>query len=153
MNFSQISESLYIGNMPYTHDYDVLRELGVKLIINMRVERQLEPDHHDPPVSILWLPTFDSPIIHIPVRTLKKGVAAAQETIDAGGKVYVNCAQGIHRSVAMAAAILISQGYSSQEAMQQIKLQRPQADPDAWYIKKQILNFERDWNKKSDSTV
>ena len=50
-----------------------------------------------------------------------RGVNAALDVIHHGGKVYVHCAHGRHRSVAMGAAILIAQGMPATEAMELIK--------------------------------
>lgn len=145
MDFSRISDSLFIGTAPTTQDYDLLRQMGVKLVINMRVERRPDPDLHNPPIAILWLPVFDSPIIPIPINSLKRGVAAALKTIRSGGKVYAHCQGGVHRGVAMGAAILIAQGLSPQEAIAMVKQGRPVADPDAWYIRRRIYRFAKSW--------
>jgi protein-tyrosine phosphatase len=145
MNFSRISDSLIIGSAPTTQDYDLLRQMGVRLVINMRVERRPDPDPHNPPITVLWLPVFDTPLIPIPIKSLRRGVAAALETIQQGGKVYAHCQEGIHRGVAMGAAILIAQGYSPQQAIELIKQLRPIAEPDAWYIKRRIFSFAKSW--------
>jgi protein-tyrosine phosphatase len=146
MDFSEITENLFIGTTPRTEAYQLLRRLGVGLVINMRVERRPHPDYHNPPLPVLWLPTFDSPLVPIPLSYLRRGARRALETLKTGGKVYVHCAGGRHRGVAMGAAILIAQGYSPEEAMLLIKKKRQNADPDAWYIKRQILRFASQWN-------
>jgi protein tyrosine phosphatase (PTP) superfamily phosphohydrolase (DUF442 family) len=145
MNFSQITDNLYIGDTPHVGEYDSLRDLGVRLVINMRFDWWPPKDRHQPPLDILWLPTFDNPIFPIPVRCLMRGVCAALETIQDGGKVYAHCARGRHRGVAMGAAILIALGYNPQEAVELIKVQRPIADPDAFYIRKRIFRFAQVW--------
>ena len=38
MNFSPITDDLFIGTTPSAEDYNQLRNLGVRLMINMRVE-------------------------------------------------------------------------------------------------------------------
>ena len=145
MDFSRISDSLFIGTAPTSQDYDLLRQMGVKLVINMRVERRPDPDPHNPPIAILWLPVFDTPLIPIPIKSLKRGVAAALKTIQHGGKVYAHCQGGVHRGVAMGAAILIAQGLSPQEAIALVKQGRPVADPDVWYIRRRIYRFAKSW--------
>jgi protein-tyrosine phosphatase len=145
MDFSRISDSLFIGTAPSSLDYDLLRQMGVTLVINMRVERRPEPDPHNPPIAVLWLPVFDTPLIPIPIKSLTRGVAAALKTIHRGGKVYAHCQEGIHRGVAMGAAILIAQGFSPQQAIDLIKQCRPVADPDVWYIKRRIFRFAKSW--------
>ena len=145
MNFSPITADLFIGTTPSTKDYNLLRELDVSLVINMRVERWPRKDPHPTPLQLLWLPTFDSPLVPIPIKLLHRGVTAAFETIRNGGKVYAHCAGGVHRGVTMGAAILIAQGYAPQTAMQLIKEKRPQADPFAFYIRPRILKFASQW--------
>ena len=145
MDFSKITDDLFIGTTPRTRDYQSLRDLGVRLVINMRWEHRLRPDPHPEPLSLLWLRTIDSPFFPIPIRALQRGALAALQTIRAGGKVYTHCAGGRHRGVAMGAAVLIAQGNTPREAMDLIKTRRRVADPDIFYIKRRILRFARQW--------
>ena len=145
MNFSQITDCLFVGDTPRLEDYDLLRELGVRLVINMRLEKRPIIDLHNPPLDFLWLPTVDTPGLVIPIRFLIRGVRAALETIQKGGKVYAHCQKGRHRGVAMGASILIALGYDPDEAIELIKAQRPIADPDAFYIRSRILRFAHAW--------
>ena len=145
MNFSQITECLFIGDTPYSEDYDLLRELGVRLVINMRLEKRPEADVHQPPLKFLWLPTLDTPGLVIPIRFLIRGVREALETIQLGGKVYAHCQKGRHRAPAMGASILIALGYDPDEAIELIMAQRPIADPNIFYIRSRILRFARAW--------
>lgn len=153
MDFSKITDDLFIGKTPQSQDYPLLRSLGVRLVINMRFERRPYPDFHEEPITSLWLPTIDSPLIPIPIRALRKGVLHAIKIIEAGDKVYVHCAQGSHRGVAMGAAILIAQGYPSEEAMTLIEQKRPEADPRVWYIRRRILKFERAWDHQGEGML
>jgi len=147
MNFSKITDDLFIGTTPSVEDYDGLRDLGVRLVINMRIERMPYKDPHPTPIERLWLPTFDSPLIWIPIRSLMRGAHLALGVIEKGGKVYTHCAHGIHRGVTMGSCILIAQGYDPLAAMELIKEKRPQADPYAFYIRPRILKFAREWGK------
>jgi dual specificity MAP kinase phosphatase len=143
--FSNITDDLFIGITPLVTDYDGLRELGIKLIINMRFTRGPYPDPHHTPIKLLWLRTIDSPFFPIPIAKLMIGAKAALETIEAGGKVYVHCAGGRHRGVAMGSCILIAQGYEPEAAMKLIAECRLVADPNAYYIRSQIMRFARHW--------
>lgn len=145
MNFSLITDDLFIGNTPFAKHYDQLHTLGVRLIINMRLSRGPESDSHDPPINVLWLRTIDSPLFPIPIYKLMRGAQAALDTIHYGGKVYAHCAYGRHRSVAMGACILIAQGMSPTDAMKLIESRRTVADPHAFYIKPRILMFAERW--------
>lgn len=146
-NFSHITDDLYIGSMPQVTDYDGLRELGIRLIINMRFSRGPFPDLHQTPIQTLWLPTIDSPFFPMSVTKLIRGAKAGLEAIAAGGKVYVHCAYGRHRGVAMGACILIAQGYEPEAAMKLIAERRLVADPYAFHIQPRIMKFARQWRE------
>jgi len=145
MNFSQITDDLFVGSMPRLKDYDTLRDLGVRLIINMRFSLGPKLDSHHMPIQTMWLRSIDSPLFPISIRKLTRGAQAALETIRDGGKVYTHCAYGRHRGVAMGACILIAQGYDPHEAMQLIAARRTVADPFAYYIRPRIIKFARQW--------
>jgi len=146
MNFSQITDDLFIGNMPSLSDYDQLRELGVRLIINMRFSLGPKSDSHHQPIRTLWLRSLDNPFFPISIHKLMQGAQAALETIRGGGRVYTHCAYGRHRGVAMGACILIAQGFDPFAAMQLIAERRSVADPFAYYIRPRILKFAHEWN-------
>jgi len=150
-NFSNITDDLYIGTTPLATDYDGLRELGIRLIINMRLMHGPFPDKHHEPIKLLWLRTFDSPFFPIPISRLMTGAKAALETIQFGGKVYVHCAGGRHRGVAMGSCILIAQGYTAEEAMQLISKRRSFADPQIYYIRARIILFAQEWQRNQIS--
>lgn len=145
-NFSNITDDLFIGTTPLASDYEGLRELGIRLIINMRLTRGPYPDPHHTPIRLLWLRTIDSPFFPLPVAKLILGAQAALDTIELGGKVYVHCAYGRHRGPAMGSCILIAQGYEPDEAMTLIMERRPVAHPYAYYIRPRILQFNQQWN-------
>lgn len=149
MDFSEISPDLLIGTTPNAANYNRLRNLGVQLVINMRMLHPPVADPHEPPLDFLWLPVPDTMFFRIPVFMLMQGVEAALKTIESGGKIYAHCAGGRHRSVALGASILIAQGYDAESAMRHIKAQRAFADPDIFYIRSQILKFELAWKTKS----
>src|SRR5258706_6077351 len=127
-------------------DYDALRDLGVKLVINMRFEHRPRKDIHESPLQLLWLPSFDSPFVPISIKSLQRGVMAALETISKDGKGYAHCAGGVHRGVAMGTCILIAQGPEPESAMDLLKSRRASADPRIFYIRSRILKFAREWS-------
>ena len=150
MDFSPITKDVYIGAQPDAAHAEALRALNIGLIINMRGELRPELIYTQPPFRSLWLRTYDFFLTPIRMRTLEKGTRAALAVIGQGQGVLVHCQRGRHRSVAMAAAILIAQGHTAHEAMRLIRAQRPVADPHIWYIRRQIEAFERHWEKQSD---
>jgi hypothetical protein len=124
-----------------------IREMGIRLILSMhwlRPERTLDKRLYGCsgcPRSIPFHP--------IPMGYLVRGVKAALPVIHEGGKVLVHCKYGVHRSVAMACCVLIGIGYSSQEARQLVKAKRAVADPDIWYVRKRIQEFEKVWQGRT----
>ena len=157
MNFSPITNELFIGTTPYVSDYDRLRELGIRIIINMRYLRAPDPDPHPNPLRLIWLPTIDSPLFPIPIQKLILGARAALETIQQGGKVYTHCEHGKHRAAAMGAAVLIAQGHDAFDAMRLIKERRRVSNPYAFHIRRRILHFAQQWDTdkkgQNDSSV
>lgn len=149
MEYSQITDKLFIGNTPQTGDYEALSRLGMGLVINMRIERRPYPNSAYPQIRFLWIPTIDYPLFPIPISSLLRGAKAANETFASGKRVYAHCAAGVHRGAAMGAAILISQGYRAKEAIRLIKERRNHADPEVWYIRKRIEKFEKAWKSRN----
>lgn len=149
MHISQITDHLYVGSRLGAEDIEAVRQLDVRLIINMIAYRRPSQGFASLPAEVLWLRTFDFPLLPIPVRTLARGVEAALPVIQEGHSVLVYCEGGRHRSVAMASAILIGQGYPAGEAMRLVSEGREVADPRAWHIERQILKFEAYWRAKA----
>jgi protein tyrosine phosphatase (PTP) superfamily phosphohydrolase (DUF442 family) len=148
MNYSRITDNLYIGTTPKSRDYALLHKLGISLVINMRIGLPPVRDPISPPLNSMWLPTIDSPLFPIPIRALKKGVDAALKVIDQDEAVYTHCSHGRHRGPAMGACILIAQGMQPEQAIRLIERQRPIAVPHDWYIQRRILRFAQIWNER-----
>jgi protein tyrosine phosphatase (PTP) superfamily phosphohydrolase (DUF442 family) len=147
MDYSKITDGLYIGTPPKTEDYATLRKLGVDLVINMRIGLPPKRDLHSSPMRSIWLPAIDSPVFPIPMRFLKTGVKEALKVIENGGSVYAHCSKGRHRGPAMGACILIAQGMPFEKAMELIKQQRSVSDLQMWYIRRRIMKFAWEWEK------
>jgi hypothetical protein len=147
MDYSKITDNLYIGTTPKSKDYEHLHRLGVSLVINMRIGLPPVRDPVSPPLISLWLPTIDSPVIPIPLKALQKGAIAALNVIDQGGVVYTHCSHGRHRGPAMGTCILIAQGMEPEQAMHLVELQRPVAELHIGYIQRRILKFAISWNR------
>jgi protein tyrosine phosphatase (PTP) superfamily phosphohydrolase (DUF442 family) len=148
MDISPITEYLWVGAQPKAEEADALRQLGVRLIISMRGEAPPPREFSQPPLTVLWLRTFDYFFTPIPVDKLLQGVRAALPVIQGGGRVLAHCKQGRHRGVALGAAILIAMGHSAEEAMRLLCQRRQPAHPQAWYVRRQILKFEQHWRRQ-----
>jgi protein tyrosine phosphatase (PTP) superfamily phosphohydrolase (DUF442 family) len=148
MSISPITTQLYIGALPRTEDAAELLALNVRLIINM-IFHVTDKIFSQPPFRLLTLSTFDMVFAPTPRKKLWRGVKEALPVLEKGESVLVYCHQGRHRSVAMAACILIANGSTANEAMRLIARKRPVADPYAWHIQRWIRGFEAEWNTRS----
>jgi hypothetical protein len=119
--------------------------LAISMIAHLRPPKALRNSS----IEVLHFRTFDFPLLPIPVKTLTRGVKSALPVIKDGHIVLVFCEAGRHRSVAMAASILISMGLSAGEAMDLIQEKRRVADPYASHIQRQIRKFETVWNQRN----
>lgn len=141
---SAITPQLFIAPRPHDRHVEHIRGLDVQLVLSMigvTPPRALA----QPPFRLLRLPVYDNPLLPIPLAVLRRGVDAALPVMASGGKVLVYCRAGRHRSVAMAACILIARGMTADEAMDTIVAKRPYADPHASYIERRIRRFEQEW--------
>ena len=125
---------------------DELKLLKFDLIISMIAQVAPDEIYTLPPFKTLWIKAYDSIFSPISIKKLSTGVEAALPVIESKGKVLIYCMQGRRRSVCMAAAILISQGNTAQDAIDMLMKARKVADPRAWYIRWRIYKFERYWN-------
>lgn len=146
LNSSSITDYLYISNWPEVQHREQIQALGVQVILSMHWRKPTK-QLNQPPLRLLWLPTFDSPLAPIPISALLRGVETALPVIQQEGGVLCHCKYGIHRSVAMACCVLIGKGYSADQAMALVKEKRSIADPYAGYIQHRIRIFEGTWNK------
>lgn len=147
MNVSGITPYLYVGSRPTTNEhYNFLRHvLSIDLIINMTQEANPQPNALGLDIPVLHIPTRDQWPLRLPLVALVEGVDRALVMIHGEQKIYVHCKVGRHRSVAMAASILIAMGRSADEAMELISTSRDVAHPEAWHIKRSIQRFEQYW--------
>lgn len=148
LDYTKISNDLFIGKTPKLKEYEQLKALGVGLIINMRAEKYAFSFIKRRPIKTIWVPTFDRAYTPIRARQIVRPTHAALTTIKEGQKVYVYCYAGRHRSVLMGTAILIAQGHTVKSATQLIASKRLVADPEATHIYKVIEKFAETWPNK-----
>jgi len=148
---SVITPQLLIAARPRSHHVEHVFGLDVQLVLSM-IGVKPPGGLADRAVRVLRLPVYDNWFLPIPLSALRRGVDAALPVLDAGGRVLVYCRAGRHRSVAMAACILIARGMSADAAMDMIIARRPYADPHAWHIERRIRAFEREWQSLHPAT-
>ena len=148
IDISKVTGYLYVGSRVGKEHADELKVLNFDLIISMIGQMRPDEIYFLPPFKTLWIKTYDTFVTPISIKKLLVGVEAALPIIQNKGKVLVFCVQGKRRSVAMAAAILISLGYTGEQAIDALTTARKVADPRMWYIRRQIKAFEHYWHKR-----
>jgi len=122
----QITADLFLGSQYNLLGLRKLKALGITAIINMRMhsvysEAQYEGFHY------LHLPTPDN--TPPPMKTLIKGADFADAEVEAGGKVYIHCRQGLGRGPTMTIAYLLKTGLTFDDAFALVKRVRTFINP------------------------
>ncbi len=147
IDISKITENLYVGSC-VTHEHaEELKVLKFDLVISMIAQLRPHEVYMTAPFNTVWIRTYDTFFTPISTKKFMVGVEAALPILKRGGKVLVFCMQGKRRSVAMASALLIALGYSSEDAAKLLVEGRKIADPHRWYVRRHIRAFEKYWNK------
>jgi protein-tyrosine phosphatase len=101
---------------------------GVTHILDMQIEFDDTALAEPFGIEVLWNPVDDDFQPKKPA-VFQRGVEFAIEALDqAGTKLYVHCAAGVHRAPMMALALLGALGWKVKEAVRLIETRRPQAD-------------------------
>lgn len=122
LQFCQVTPQLYVGSQFNAQGKRLLERQGINGCVNMRIEKD------DAALGLalaqyLHLPTIDDEAPS--VEHLHKGIAFIREITQAGGKVYIHCGAGVGRAPTMAAAYLMAEGHSLEEALTLIRKNRP----------------------------
>jgi protein-tyrosine phosphatase len=147
INFSWITPNLAVGGRyPVEAIEHLATRFGITHIVDVRVEeKDNEAVLREHGITLLHLPTIDSRAVS--QEMLEDGVAWVNQQLADGGKVYIHCAHGIGRSVLLACCVLVSMGYSAQDALRQVKQKRPQAAPNQEQLNA-LVEFARRWRKQ-----
>jgi protein-tyrosine phosphatase len=146
---SQITANLFLGSQYSLVGLKKLKALGVTAIVNMREhpifrESQYEGFHY------LHLPTVDNTAPAL--QTLIGGAAFVDQKIQAGGKVYIHCRQGLGRGPTMCIAYLISTGLTYDDAFGLVKKVRTFIDPRPSQIQR-LRELEKYYTDNKSSTI
>lgn len=147
LDYSQITETLYIGAWPTKYHRETIISLGVTLVIATILER-IDKELGQPPLTLVHTHATDlgSRLIY-PTKQLLKGVEPAVATIQNGDKVMIFCKAGKHRSATMTSCILVGLGHTVAEAIEIVETGRSKADIKDTH-RKAIEKFEQTWHEK-----
>ena len=146
-DISKITDYLSVSSQIGEAHVDEVRLLKFDLIISMIGQVKPHEIYMLPPFKTIWIRAYDTFFTPVSMKKLLIGVEAALPVIQNKGKVLVFCMQGKRRSIIMSAAILISCGYSHNDAVEMLIKARKVADPRRWYVHSQIRAFEYYWKK------
>lgn len=147
LDYSPITENLFIGAWPTKYHVETIESLDVKLIVSTILET---PDKElgQPPLSLVRVRATDlGKRLIFPTGQILKGVEAALPVLQAGDGVMVFCKAGKHRSATMTACILVGMGYSAEEAIRTVEENRAEADFKASH-RERIKSFEATWRER-----
>jgi dual specificity MAP kinase phosphatase len=122
LRYGQVTPQLYVGSQFNARGMRALIAQGFVGCINMRLEKD-DAAHGLALPRYLYLPTVDDQAPSI--EHLDMGVAFIREVIEAGGKVYIHCGAGVGRAPTMAAAYLLAEGHTLEQALALIRQARP----------------------------
>ncbi len=143
LRYSHVAPNLYLGGRYSAQSYRLFSNWGITGIVSMRRSRSPAAPAS---IELLSLPTTDwqPPTL----EALTKGVEFIKKHIDEGGAVYVHCKLGEGRGPTMAAAYLITKGFSVDEAIGILSKSRPVVRPNAAQRKRLA-----EWQQSYSTTI
>lgn len=144
LDYSQITDNIYIAAWPTKYHREKIISLEVSLIIATILER-IDKELDESPLTLVHTRGSDvgSNLIY-PTNQLMKGVKPAVAAIQNGRKVMVFCKAGKHRSVTMAACVLVGLGHTTNEAIKIVEAGRPEVEIKETH-REAIQKFEKSW--------
>lgn len=122
LRYSRVTDQLYVGPQYRVPGKRMLESQGFTGVVNMRIERD-DAAEGLALARYLHLPTVDDAAPSI--EHLDQGVEFIRQVIESGGKVYIHCGAGVGRAPSMAAAYLMANGSTLEDALAQIRKARP----------------------------
>jgi protein-tyrosine phosphatase len=136
MDMTWVTDRIAVGGGIWTEDKMIqVVKAGVTHIINMQIEFDDTSLATPYGVKVLWNPTDDD-FEPKPAALFQRGVDFARGALEKNGsKLFIHCAAGVHRAPMMTLAILRSQGWRLDVAMDTIQSRRPVVDFAEVYVK------------------
>ena len=138
---SKITESLFLGADTVARDKELLLQNGVTHVLN--TASVACKNYHEGTFTYRALHLHDTPREDI-APVMYSAIEFIDAAIEAGGKVYVHCHQGVSRSTSMATAYYMwKNDLQFDEAFAHIKERRGIASPNAGFICR-LLQLHKD---------
>ena len=119
-NFAKVNDDYFRGAQPAGEDYASLASLGVKTVINLIGDSDLDASEQS------MVEEQGMRYVHIPMSTRKAPtadeIATFMNAVNAEGAVYVHCVGGRHRTGVMTAIYrMTTDGLSGEQAFKEMK--------------------------------
>jgi hypothetical protein len=129
--FAQVAGGgLAIGHRPGARAIKRLPSAGVTLVVTVLTESegaaQIEASARGAGLAWIWLPLGSTK--NLPARAKPEIRAALEEiaaALKAGGRLYLHCSAGLHRTGMISAALLFHLGYDEAQVRATIEAMRP----------------------------
>lgn len=152
LDYSQITENLYIGAWPTRYHREKIISLGVSLVVATIIE-MIDKELGEPPLTLVHTRATDlGPRLIYPTKQLFKGVEPAVAAIQSGQKVMVFCKAGMHRSATMSSCVLVGLGHPADEAIKMVEAGREKAEIKETH-REAIIKFEGKWKEAHPETI
>lgn len=141
LDYTWIDPTLAVGGRVRYEDIPRLKAAKITRVVDVRSEhRDDEAVLQQHGLELLYLPTPDT--YPLSLEDLRKGAIWINAQRQAGQRVLVHCEHGVGRSVLLAAAALVCEGHSANEAFEIIEDKRWQAAPNRRQVQR-LSEFER----------
>lgn len=129
MDMTWITERLALGGGIWNaENMAAVARAGITHVIDMQIEFDDTPLAEIHGIEVLWNPTDDD-FQPKSAELFQRGVEFAQQALEKDdARVLIHCAAGVHRAAMMMLAVLCSQGWGLQTAMETIEARRPVVD-------------------------
>jgi atypical dual specificity phosphatase len=136
------STPLVVGNAASANAFDMMRKLGITCVLNVTTDIP-EPHQSEMGKEIEWHRiSLDDAEDQDLSDALDEGLSIIDRIVATGGKVLVHCHEGRSRSVSMCLAYFVTrERMPLAEALNFIKSHRPEAQPNAGFLK-QLMALE-----------
>jgi len=145
MDITWVTDRIAIGGGIWLEDkMGEVAAAGVTHVIDMQVEFDDTPLAQPYGIEVLWNPVDDD-FQPKPPEVFQRGVEFALAALEqAGAKLFVHCAAGVHRAPMMTLAILRAMGWTLDDAKHLIQSRRYNVDFADVYVRS-VENFMRDY--------
>jgi protein-tyrosine phosphatase len=136
MDITWVTDRIAVGGGIWNRDNMAkVAAAGITHVIDMQLEFDDTPLALGLGVEVLWNPTDDD-FERKPPELFRRGVDFAEAALEReDAKLFIHCAAGVHRAPMMTLALLGSQGWDLEDAMELIESKRETADFAEVYVR------------------